>query len=61
MLDLGNGRIYINEGEPLPYICFGCGHPVPYTKAPFVVCPSCGKKGCRSDFGDTDWQFQEPN
>lgn len=60
MLELGNGRIYLNKDEPLPHSCPRCLHPVAYTQKSAVTCSACGHNGPRETFS-TSWTFQEPN
>jgi len=57
MLDLGNGTIYLNEAEPLPFGCPQCHHPVPFTTQQALECPTCHFKGERRVFNFVQWKF----
>lgn len=61
MIVLGNGNIYLNEGEPLPFSCPQCGNPVAFTQKLTVQCPKCHLLAPRESFGESQWQFMEPN
>lgn len=61
MLILGHGRIYVNQGEPLPFVCPECDSPVPYSTDPYVRCTSCGLYTDRCEFQLVGWEQVLPN
>ena len=61
MLILGHGRIYLNQDEPMPFVCPECDAPVPYSEAPYVRCASCGLYTDRSKFQLVAWEQVLPN
>ena len=64
MIDLGHGRIYVNQNEPLPFSCPVCSAPVPYKTrkvAQFLICPACGHSDSRDAFETSQWRMAEVN
>lgn len=61
MIDLGNGQVYLNQGEPAPFGCPQCSHPVAFTQKPYVTCPTCGIQAHRNEFQSIRWQELEIN
>lgn len=61
MIELGNDRIYLNEGEPFPFGCPQCNGPVAYTEKQIVTCTACNFQANRTEFRSVRWQKSEVN
>lgn len=66
MINLGNGQIYLDKGELVPFGCPKCHSPVPYQSkdedlVQVIVCPTCEFIGGRDKFQLVLWRLKEAN
>jgi Zn finger protein HypA/HybF involved in hydrogenase expression len=55
---LGDGTLFLKEGEPFPLVCPQCKGFIEFTDAPVVQCPHCSHSGPHVDFTDATFKME---
>lgn len=61
MINLGNGTVYLQKGEPVPLGCPECHAPVPYSEEQIVTCRECGYADEQDAFEYVAWKLAPIN
>ncbi len=59
MLELSNGKVYLNAGEPAPFSCPECHSIVYFTTCPVIECQVCHCKSDKELFAKVQWGIIE--
>jgi len=62
MLVLGDGHIYLEAGEHLPFVCPECEHIMEWAEGQdLIVCAKCDHQGAVEDFSNFEWKLSRVN